>query len=78
MAEGEANYVSTTIWADRASFDGWRNGQQFGKAHGEGKSAPQGSAKPPAASGGPPPMWARPPTPVFYEAKLVIASPEGA
>ena len=84
MVEGEANYVSTTIWKDRKSFDGWRQGQQFGKAHGEGKSAPQGNTKPAAADegkpagGGPPPMWARPPTPVFYEAKLVIASPEGA
>eukprot|EP00619_Florenciella_sp_RCC1007_P011482 CAMPEP_0205914846 /NCGR_PEP_ID=MMETSP1325-20131115/7482_1 /ASSEMBLY_ACC=CAM_ASM_000708 /TAXON_ID=236786 /ORGANISM="Florenciella sp., Strain RCC1007" /LENGTH=168 /DNA_ID=CAMNT_0053281943 /DNA_START=1 /DNA_END=507 /DNA_ORIENTATION=+ len=82
MGDGEANYVSTTIWKDRASFDGWRNGLAFGKAHGEGKAASQQGKSSKAGDGegsaGPPPMWARPPQPVFYEATLVIASSEGA
>merc|ERR1711871_309505 len=73
LKEGEANYMSTTLWKDRASFDKWRNGQAFGKAHGEGKSKPADGGAPK-----PPPMWVRPPSPVFYEAKLVISSPEGA
>jgi len=79
----EPSYLSTTIWKDRASFDNWRDGTAFAKAHG---------AKPPAEQGGeklsdlrgakpskpPQPLWAQPPKPIFYEGTLVISKPEGA
>lgn len=75
LADGEANYMSTTVWKDRASFDKWRNGQNFKAVHGqkpaEGKADEADKPKPP-------PMWVRPPNPVFYEGKLVISCPEGA
>ena len=65
------------IWKDRASFDAWRTGSAFKAAHG---SAPAPAGGPPAAGpgGSAKPIWSRPPSPVFYEAKLVISSPEGA
>jgi len=78
MDESEPTYVSTTIWESKAAFDKWRNGNAFKKAHGakppsdqskEGESAPE---KPPQ------PLWSKPPSPVFYEAALVITSPDGA
>jgi len=76
LSEDEPNYTSCTIWRDRAAFDAWRSGQAFGQAHGQ---------KPASSAGGdaaeapkPAPMWARPPSPVFYEGVLVISSPEGA
>jgi len=71
-AGAEWNYMSATVWKDRAAFDNWRESQQFKNAHGGGK--PQASEDAPK----PPPMWAGPPTPVFYEATLVLSSPEGA
>ena len=73
----EPSYMSTTIWKDRASFDAWRKGTAFQKAHG---------AKPPSEQTGsddkpvekPQPLWSRPPTPIFYEGTLVISKQEGA
>jgi len=70
------NYMSTTVWKDRASFDNWRSSQQFKNAHGQ-KQGPGGDAGVEGAPK-PPPMWAGPPKPVFYEAVLVLSSPEGA
>lgn len=75
ITEKDPTYVSTTIWKDRASFDGWRTGSAFQKAHGGGdKKEEEGddNEKPPA------PLWSKPPTPVFYEGTLVISSKGGA
>ncbi len=77
----EPTYLSTTIWKDRASFDKWRQGNAFKKAHGGAKPPSEQAkkdddddddAKPPA------PLWSQPPKPVFYEGTLVISKPEGA
>jgi heme-degrading monooxygenase HmoA len=68
----EPTYVSTTIWKDRASFDGWRTGSAFQKAHGGGDDKKKEDASPPT------PLWSKPPTPVFYEGTLVISSEDGA
>jgi len=79
----EPTYVSTTIWKDRASFEKWRSGSNFSKVHGQkaggngdkkeskGEEAPK---KPPQG----PPLWSRPPKPIFYEGTLVISSADGA
>lgn len=79
LTSDEPTYVSTTIWKDRASFDAWRTGSAFQKAHGGGDDKKKqdggsdtGDAKPPA------PLWSKPPTPVFYEGTLVITSKDGA
>eukprot|EP00536_Pseudo-nitzschia_multiseries_P010608 jgi/Psemu1/26461/gm1.26461_g len=77
----EPTYLSTTIWKDRASFEKWRNGSNFSKSHGQ---SPKGTdetkeaspKKPPQTQG--PPMWSRPPKPIFYEGTLVIATANGA
>lgn len=69
MKLDEPNYLSTTIWRDRESFDNWRKGSAFQKAHGE--KPKEGDAKPM-------PLWSQPPKPVFYEGTLVIANPDGA
>jgi len=66
------NYMSATIWENKEAFLNWRKSQQFGQVHGSG-SKPGGDSAPK-----PPPMWATPPKPVFYEGVLVISSPEGA
>mmetsp|Transcript_27835 Transcript_27835/g.42144 ORF Transcript_27835/g.42144 Transcript_27835/m.42144 type:complete len:348 (+) Transcript_27835:122-1165(+) len=75
----EPTYMSTTIWKDRASFDKWRSGANFSKAHGKDnndKKEEEEDAKPAAAA--PTPQWSRPPIPVFYEGTLVISTKEGA
>jgi heme-degrading monooxygenase HmoA len=78
----EPTYLSTTIWKDRASFDKWRNGSNFSKSHGqkgegeENKTKDDAPKKPPQAQG--PPMWSRPPKPIFYEGTLVISTADGA
>jgi len=72
LMEDEPTYVSTTIWKDRASFQKWRNGGDFKKAHSQPKSK-DGEAKQP-----PKPSWTRPPQLVFYEGTLVITNEEGA
>lgn len=75
LTSDEPTYVSTTIWKDLASFNEWRTGSAFQKAHGGDKKKEDGDAadvKPPA------PLWSKPPTPVFYEGTLVISSKDGA
>mmetsp|Transcript_23700 Transcript_23700/g.30924 ORF Transcript_23700/g.30924 Transcript_23700/m.30924 type:complete len:363 (+) Transcript_23700:59-1147(+) len=76
MGDDEPTYLSTTVWKDRASFDGWRSGTAFKKAHGSSekkkKTSDGADAKPP------PPLWSRPPVPVFYEGTLVITTEDGA
>ena len=79
----EPTYLSTTIWKDRASFQKWRDGSNFSKSHGkkdegEVKGPVEASKKspPPQAQG--PPMWSRPPKPIFYEGTLVISTADGA
>lgn len=83
----EPTYVSFTIWKDRASFDNWRSGANFSKVHGgkpvgetkEGankKKEEEAPKKPPQAQG--PPLWSRPPKPIFYEGTLVISTADGA
>lgn len=85
----EPTYLSTTIWKDRASFDKWRSGSNFSKVHGQKKAGGKGEdekkndtkaeneapKKPPQAQG--PPMWSRPPKPIFYEGTLVISTADG-
>eukprot|EP00585_Thalassiosira_rotula_P012123 CAMPEP_0196138712 /NCGR_PEP_ID=MMETSP0910-20130528/6254_1 /TAXON_ID=49265 /ORGANISM="Thalassiosira rotula, Strain GSO102" /LENGTH=345 /DNA_ID=CAMNT_0041399349 /DNA_START=82 /DNA_END=1119 /DNA_ORIENTATION=+ len=75
MGEEEPTYTSCTVWKDRASFDGWRNSMAFKEAHGEKKSS-GGEEKKEKPSG--PPLWSKPPVPVFFEGTLVISSQEGA
>ena len=74
MDENEPTYMSTTIWKDQASFQKWRQGTAFQKAHGAKDGEPKGEkpAAPPA------PLWIKPPQPVFYQGTLVISSEEGA
>lgn len=75
----EPTYLSTTIWKDRESFDKWRNGSNFSKSHGqkeEAKDEKEAPKKPPQVQG--PPMWSRPPKPIFYEGTLVISTADGA
>jgi heme-degrading monooxygenase HmoA len=80
MKSDEPTYMSTTIWKDQASFQKWRKGTAFSKAHGqkppsENKSDSNSDA---AAAAPPKPLWSRPPKPVFYEGTLVITREEGA
>jgi len=81
-ADDGYNYVSLTVWKDRASFDGWREGQAFKQAHGEGKPAggppPAAGAKPAGPPGGAMDMFLKPPAVAFYEGKLVLQSQIGA
>ena len=74
MGEEEPTYVSTTVWKDREAFENWKNGQAFKAAHGQkdGDDSKQQQQQPPV------PLWSKPPVPVFYEATLVISSPDGA
>lgn len=71
----EPTYTTTTIWKDRASFDKWRKGTAFKKAHGSKPPSEQGED-----SDGKPsqPLWSQPPKPIFYEGTLVISKEEGA
>ena len=79
----EPTYTSATIWKDRASFDAWRKGTAFRKAHGAKPPSEQAEKKDNEGSDAvaakpPKPLWSRPPSPVFYEGTLVISKPEGA
>ena len=87
----EPTYLSTTIWKDRSSFNKWRNGNAFSKSHGgaQQKKKDDGSSSSSSSSSsenskskhppqGGPPMWNRPPKPIFYEGTLVITSADGA
>lgn len=79
----EPTYLSTTIWKDRISFNKWKNGNSFSKSHGSGQQqkkkhddeSEKSKSKPPPQG---PPMWNRPPKPIFYEGFLVITSADGA
>jgi heme-degrading monooxygenase HmoA len=73
-ADAEFNYQSCTVWKDKASFLRWRDSQNFRSAHG---SADNGG-KPAADAPKPPPMWAAPPKPCFYEGVLTLSCKEGA
>ncbi len=81
-ANSEPSYMSTTIWKDRASFDAWRKGTAFQKAHGAKPPSEQSDGEKKegeaASAEKPKPLWVKPPTPVFYEGTLVISKPEGA
>jgi heme-degrading monooxygenase HmoA len=33
VGEGEVLYIAHTIWQDRKSFEAWRDGEAFSKAH---------------------------------------------
>lgn len=71
MGEEEPTYLSCTVWKDREAFENWKNGNAFKEAHGQKKDGDE--SKQPLA-----PLWSKPPVPVFYEATLVISSPDGA
>ena len=74
VTNDEPTYMSTTVWKDQASFEGWRKGMAFREAHGSNDAKDNKEpAKPPA-----PPLWSKPPQPVFYEGTLVITSEDGA
>merc|ERR1712146_378094 len=88
LEAGEVNYVSCTIWKDRAAFEAWRSGSAFSAAHSQHeKPASSDNDDPKASKGGvnpkqgrarEPTMWARPPSPSFFEGKLVLSCPDGA
>jgi len=69
------NYMSCTVFDDRAAFMNWRNSQSFKDAHSGG-----GAKKDAAADDAPkqPPPWVKPPTLAFWEGVLVLTAPEGA
>ena len=75
MGDEEPNYMTCTIWKDKASFESWKSGSAFKEAHGStaasGKDDGEEKQKPA-------PLWSKPPVPVFYEGTLVISSPDGA
>eukprot|EP00899_Mesostigma_viride_P014603 jgi/Mesvir1/23143/Mv10531-RA.1 len=91
-ADDGFNYISTTIWKDRASFDNWRTSTQFSQAHGAGskpdgqgapaaaQGRPAGAQGPPAGAQGPPgsSMFLAPPSLAMYEGVLVLESAKGA
>ena len=78
MDEKEPTYLSTTIWKDQESFKKWRKGSAFQKAHGQKPNASNSSDNEQSAQAPAPPLWNRPPQPVFYEGTLVITSEDGA
>jgi len=69
------NYMSFTVWADKASFLNWRNSQSFKDAHGGGKQAKADDDAPAKKA---PPPWIRPPTVAFWEGILELSSAQGA
>jgi len=36
----EFNYMSLTVWENKAAFENWRTSKQFGKAHGSEEKKP--------------------------------------
>ncbi|KAK3234184.1 hypothetical protein CYMTET_55552 [Cymbomonas tetramitiformis] len=68
--EGDFNYMTLTVWEDKAAFDNWRDTVKRAK-----ESEGEGGGKKPV---GPPQMFLEPPTPAFYEGKLVLATEQGA
>jgi heme-degrading monooxygenase HmoA len=80
MDTSEPTYLSTTIWKDRASFDKWRQGTAFQKAHGQKPPSEQTSNddNKEVITTPPQPLWSRPPQPIFYEGTLMITKDDGA
>mmetsp|Transcript_905 Transcript_905/g.1599 ORF Transcript_905/g.1599 Transcript_905/m.1599 type:complete len:352 (+) Transcript_905:111-1166(+) len=76
-AEDGYNFVSATVWKDRASFDSWRASQSFKKAHGQVSKPAEGKGgegeKPAGPLGGAMGMMLEPPSPAFFEGKLMLA-----
>jgi heme-degrading monooxygenase HmoA len=69
-ADDGYNFISTSIWKDKASFNNWREAQ---KAVEHGSSAPKGSSSGPVKGDllGPPKL-------VYYEGKLALLNKDGA
>lgn len=59
-ADGTVEYVSHTIWGERANFETWRDSQQFTRAH--------------SGAGGMDGVMAGPPQVSMYEAVIVEGS----
>jgi len=74
VPDDQVNYISMAVWDDRAAFDAWRNSEAFKEAH---ASRPEGSPSRASSSGPMGGMLKRPPTPYFYEGKLVVESDKG-
>lgn len=68
------NYMSCTVFDDKAAFMEWRNSQSFKDAHSGGG----GGAKSDGDDGAKQPPWVKPPTLAFWEGVLVLTAPEGA
>ncbi len=64
-ADDGCNYSTFSVWEDRDAFAGWRDAQ---------KAKPKSQPQKPAGGGG---MYARPPTPSFYEAILQLETSKG-
>jgi len=60
---GDYNYMSLTIWENKAAFENWRSSDSFGKAH--GKDSPK-KEKPDMS------MFLGPPSLACYEGSLMI------
>lgn len=80
-ADDGFNFVSCTVWKDRAAFNHWRESQSFNKSHGGGDKPADAKAeeKPKGGQpGGALGMMLEPPAVAFYEGKLMLQSPLGA
>ncbi|XRB13935.1 hypothetical protein RI054_07g37740 [Pseudoscourfieldia marina] len=73
-ADDSFNYVSTTVWKDRASFMAWRESTAFQRAHGASK---EDTGKD-AAAAPPPPLFSKPPSVACYEGVLMLTTEQGA
>mmetsp|Transcript_36977 Transcript_36977/g.44562 ORF Transcript_36977/g.44562 Transcript_36977/m.44562 type:complete len:339 (-) Transcript_36977:114-1130(-) len=73
MSVDDPNYVSTTIWRDRQSFDDWKSVSAFKKAHGESTNDEEITLEMKQQ-----PLWSKPPQHIFYEGTLVISCPDGS
>lgn len=82
-ADDGYNYISTTLWTDRAAFDAWRSSQQFGSAHKNAAAAPSSQPAPQASStatataAASESIYLGRPELAFYEGKLVLVSTDG-
>jgi len=85
-ADDGYNYVASTIWKDRASFEAWRGSSQFAAAHKNADAAAAAAAEPPtttttSSSSGPPAaaldLYEKRPQLAFYEGKLTLVSDLG-
>lgn len=85
--DDDVNYISMSVWEDRASFNRWRSSDAFKSAHGGAGNRTAGGGQPGPPAAGPPagaragPMGGalqRPPKPYFYEGKFILESEKGA